>query len=178
MFKKIKENEGLLFMIKIILVYVAWTIIRQSFVNIEFLIPYWADFNDFFAAKYVAASSWILENWYGYDLMYNKRNILPKGSSGVYVGNHCLGISAKFIFSAIIISLTGKWIHKFLFILLGLSIIVFINFLRILMLAKQLTEGEVFMFDLNHKYIYVIFVYGVILGLIMIWEKYFAHKKS
>lgn len=178
MFKRIKENEGLLFMIKIISVYIIWTIIRQSFVNIEFLIPYWAAFNDFFAAKYVAASSWILENWFGYDLMYNKRNILPKGSSGVYVGNHCLGISAKFIFSAIIISLTGKWFHKLWFILFGLTIIVFINFLRILMLAKQLTEGEVFMFDLNHKYIYVLFVYGVIFGLIMVWEKYFAHKKS
>lgn len=178
MIKKITENEGLFFIVKIMLVYLAWTIIRQSFVNIELLSPSWWAFNDFFAAQYVAASSWILENWFGYDLIYNKRNILPKGSSGVYVGNHCLGISAKFIFSAIIISLTGKWIHKFFFILFGLTIIVFINFLRIVMLAKQLTEGEVYMFDLNHKYIYVLFVYGVIFGLIMIWEKYFAHKKS
>ena len=177
MFKKIKENEGLFFMFKIVAVYVLWTLIRESFNNIEPLVPYWWAFNDWFAAKYVVASSWILENGFGYDLIYNKRNILPKGTSGVYVGNHCLGISAKFIFTAIILSLKGKWFHKIWFTILGLGIIVLINFARILMLAKQLTEGKHFLFDLNHKYIYVVFVYGVIFGLIMIWEKYFANSK-
>ena len=102
MFEKITKNEGLFFIVKIVLVYIVWTAIREAFVNIEALSPSWNIFNDFFAAKYVAASSWILENWYAYELIYNKRNILPKGSSGVFVGNHCLGISAKFIFTAII----------------------------------------------------------------------------
>lgn len=108
MFRKILKNEGLIFIIKILLVYAVWTIIRKTFNNTDSLYPLWTSFNDYFAAKYIVASSWILENWYGYDLLYNKRNILPKGSQGVYVGNHCLGISAKFIFAAIIISLKGK----------------------------------------------------------------------
>lgn len=179
MFKNLLKNEGAMFILKIIAVYILWTIIRTAFENIIFLNDFWWIFNDYFAAKYVAASSWILTNVFDYDLIYNKRNILPMGTSGVYVGNHCLGISAKFIFIAIIASLTGKWFHKLWFILLGLGIIIFINFARIVMLAKQHTEGETFLFDLNHKYIYVVFVYGVIFTLIMIWEKYFAiHKKS
>lgn len=174
MLEKIRENEGLMFIIKIIGVYVLWTIIRESFTNLIVLYPYWENFNDIFAEKYVAVSSWILENWFGYDLTFNKRNILPVNSSGVYIGNHCLGISAKFIFSAIILSLKGKWFHKIWFILIGLLAIISINFARIVMLAKQLTDGDIFMFDLNHNYIYVVFVYGIIFGLIMIWEKYFA----
>ncbi|MGB0884814.1 MAG: hypothetical protein ACPGVH_04225 [Chitinophagales bacterium] len=177
MLSKIKENEGLLFIVKIITVYIVWTFIRETFNNVSFLEPIWWSFNDYFAAKYVAVSSWCLENWFNYDLIYNKRNILPSGSLGVYVGNHCLGISAKFIFIGIILSLKGKWFHKIWFTILGLGIIVLINFARILMLAKQLTEGKHFLFDLNHKYIYVVFVYGVIFGLIMIWEKYFANSK-
>jgi len=177
MLKKISENEGLMFIIKIISVYLLLTIIRKTFNNTDALYPYWTSFNDFFAAKYVATSSWILENWFGYDLMYNKRNILPKGSSGVFVGNHCLGISAKFIFIGIILSLKGKWIHKIWFVVVGLGLIVAINFARIVMLAKQLTEGNIFLFDLNHKYIYVFAVYSLIFGLIMVWEKYFAEQK-
>ena len=176
MLKKITENEGLMFMIKIISVYLLWTIIRKTFNNTDALYPYWTSFNDIFAAKYVAVSSWVLENWFGYDLLYNKRNILPKGSSGVFVGNHCLGVSAKFIFIGIILTLKGKLFNKIWFVLLGVSIIVLINLTRIVMLAKQLTEGDIFWFNLNHSYIYVLLVYSVIFGLIMVWEKYFAQS--
>lgn len=177
MLKKILQNEGLMFIIKILLVYALWTIIRKVFNNTDSLYPLWTSFNDYFASKYVAVSSWILENWFAYDLIYNKRNILPNGSEGVYVGNHCLGISAKFIFAGIILSLKGKWYNKIWFTIIGLNTIILINFIRIVMLAKQHTEGDTFLFDLNHKYIYVLFVYGVIFGLIMIWEKYFAIQK-
>lgn len=178
MFEKIKKNEGLVFIIKIISIYLLWTIVRLLFTNIAVLEPSWIAFNDFFAAKYVAVSSWILEHWFNYDLIYNKRNILPKGETGIYVGNHCIGISAKFIFILIISSLKGRWFDKVWFILLGVFIILSVNTLRIVLLAMQLTEGKHFLFDLNHRYTFVYIVYGIIFGLIMIWEKYFSHKKS
>lgn len=177
MLKKITENEGLMFIIKILFVYALWTIIRKTFNNTDALYPYWTEFNDFFAAKYIITASWILENNFGFDLMYNKRNIIPKGTSGVFVGNHCLGVSAKFIFIGIILSLKGSWLHKFWFIPVGIASIVAINMARIVMLAKQHTDGDIFLFDLNHKYIYVLAVYSLIFGLIMLWEKYFVEQK-
>lgn len=174
MLKNITENEGLMFIIKIISIYLIWTAIRRMFTNIDMLFPYWTSFNDFFAARYVIASSWVLENWFDYKLVFNKRNIIPVNTSGIYVGNHCLGISAKFIFIAVILSLKGKWLNKLWFIPLGLLSIVLVNIARITMLTLQHTEGNTYFFDLNHKYTFVIIVYVVIFSFIMIWEKYFT----
>lgn len=176
MLEKLKQNEGLFFIVKIISIYIIWTIIRTSFNNILILEPIWIGLNDFFAARYVAVSSWILEHWFQYDLIYNKRNILPKGTAGIYVGNHCIGISAKFIFVAVILSLKGKWIDKIWFIGLGILLILLINTIRIVLLTMQHTEGSFIMFDLNHRYTFVLIVYAIIFGLIMIWEKYFSNK--
>lgn len=178
MIENLKKNEGLFFIIKVISIYLIWTIIRTSFNNIAILEPFWISLNDFFAARYVAVSSWILENWFNYDLMYNKRNILPKGNAGIYVGNHCIGISAKFIFIAVILSLKGRWFDKLWFISLGILTILSINTIRIVLLTMQHAEGKFMLFDLNHRYTFVLIVYAIIFGLIMIWEKYFAHKKS
>lgn len=174
MIKNIRKNEGLMFIIKIISIYIIWTIIRRSFTNIDALFPYWTSFNDIFATRYVAISSWVLENWFDYNLIYNKRNIIPINSGGIYVGNHCLGISAKFIFIAVILSLKGKWLHKLWFIPLGILSIILVNISRIALLTIQHTEGNIYFFDLNHKYTFVIIVYLVIFAFIMVWEKYFT----
>tara|TARA_B110000495_G_C22864310_1_gene503964 strand:+ start:360 stop:896 length:537 start_codon:yes stop_codon:yes gene_type:complete len=178
MFKYITENEGLMFIIKIISIYLIWTIIRRTFTNIDVLFPYWTVFNDVFAARYVAVSSWILENWFDYNVIFNKRNIIPVNTGGIYVGNHCLGISAKFIFIGIILSLKGRLLHKLWFIPLGIATIVLINITRITLLTIQLTKGDILLFDLNHKYTFVIIIYLIIFGFIMVWEKYFAKEKS
>jgi exosortase/archaeosortase family protein len=174
MIKNIKENEGLMFIIKILSVYLIWTIIRKTFNNTDTLFPYWTSFNDLFATRYIIVSSWILENWFDYNLVFNKRNIIPINTAGIYVGNHCLGISAKFIFIAIILSLKGKWINKLWFIPLGIATIILVNIIRITLLAIQLTQGDILLFDLNHKYTFVIIVYLVIFAFIMVWEKYFT----
>ena len=93
--------EGFSLIWKSMLAYGLWFILRNSFTKITFLIPFWNSFNDLIASWYIGLSAWTL-GLMGHPTRFNTRNLLIEGTNGLYAGNHCLGISAGFIFVFII----------------------------------------------------------------------------
>lgn len=164
------RTEGIALIWKSLLAYVVWFLLRNALTKIEVLRGPWFKINDFFAATYVKLSALSLEA-IGYVLKYNDRNILMEGTPGLYVGNHCLGLSASFIFVLIIFLLKGKALNKLFYAFFGLSVILFVNWFRIFGLALMLKHGSKAFFHFNHSYTYLVMVYGVIFSLIILYEK-------
>lgn len=167
--KKASRMEGIAIIWKSMLAYGIWFVLRNALTRISFLSVYWYQVNDFFASLYVKLSAISLEAM-GYGLRYNDRNVLLDGTPGLYVGNHCLGLSASFIFVFIIFFLKGKLLYKVLYSLFGLGVIFFINWFRVVGLALMLKHGTKAFFHFNHSYTYLIMVYGIIFALIIFYE--------
>ena len=171
-----EKKAGVVFIVKTIVVYVTWVIVRKSMKGISFLRPAWDWINDFAAEIYVEVSSHCLAPILGYMPRFNERNIFMNGTNGMYVGDFCLGISAMFIYTMIIVVLKGKWIYKIPYIIFGLAIIFVINTTRIVSLALLLAKKEMGWFDFSHDYAYLIVVYGIIFILITTWEAKLSTK--
>jgi len=95
----------------------------------------------------------------------------------VYVGSGCSGLELFLIFSSFIIIFKGELKNKVWFLPAGLLIILVLNIIRICVLALLLNYAPDHM-DFNHKYTFVIIVYGAIFGLWWWWwvNKYSAIK--
>lgn len=168
---KIKKEPGLWFIIKILTVYGVWVLVRNLFKKTG-LRPFWNSINDWMAEIYVNHSAYFLKNWLGYSLNTTPRNLLIEGTNGIYIGDHCLGISAIFIFIGIILVLEGRLIHKIWFSVAGVFAIYCMNLFRAITLGiMQKNEMDAF-FHFNHSYTYLLLIYGLIFLIIMIWEKF------
>ncbi len=167
--------EGFSLIWKSMLAYGLWFVLRNAFTKIGFLIPLWNSYNDWIASWYVELSAWTL-NLLGNPVRFNTRNLLIEGTSGMYVGNHCLGISAGFIFVFIILLLKGNWKVKLSYVSFGLLIIFFINWFRIVGLAFMLKYGSKAFFHFNHSYTYLVMVYGIIFLLIVYFQNTFSKR--
>lgn len=163
------KTEGFAIVWKSLLAYGIWFILRNMFTKIPALSVNWYKLNDFFAELYIKLSATSLE-LLGYSLRYNSRNLILNGSSEMYVGNHCLGLSASFIFVFIILLLKGRFKYKLLFSLFGLLIIFLVNWFRIFGLALMLMHGSKRFFEFNHSYTYLVLVYGIIFMMIIFYE--------
>lgn len=167
--------EGFSLIWKSMLAYGLWFIIRNAFTKISLLIPFWNSFNDLIASWYVRLSAWTL-GLLGHPVRYNTRNILIEGTSGLYAGNHCLGISAGFIFVFIILLLKGSWKAKASYIVFGLVVIFMINWFRVVGLAFMLKYGSKAFFHFNHSYTYLVMVYGIIFLMIIYFQNSFSKR--
>ena len=169
------KKEGLAIIWKSILAYGIWTALRLLFTKISVLTPTWEALNNFVASNYVSLSAKTLQ-FFGYDLAYNSRNILLDHQVEMYVGNHCLGISAMVIFLLIINFLSGRTKVKVLYSLFGLTVIFLVNWFRIVGLALMLKHGMPGFFHFNHSYTYLILVYGIIFFLIVTYDQRFSKR--
>lgn len=170
------KSSGLWFIGKTIATYILWMLVRKSMKSVSFLYPIWVAINDWLAAIYIKLSVGILQPIMSETLKFNQRNIIIKNTEGLYVGDHCLGISAMFIFTVLIAILKGKPLHKIAYITFGLTVIFLINLFRIVGLALMLKNGSKAFFHFNHSYTYLVLVYGIIFLMIIFWEKRFANK--
>ncbi|MCB9255500.1 MAG: exosortase/archaeosortase family protein [Chitinophagales bacterium] len=173
MLKELHKNEGVVFAAKSLGAYLLWIITRKAFMKISFLQPIWVKINDGLASIYVKLSAQVLEAM-GYSLKLNSRNLFLSGTEGLYVGDHCLGLSATFIFAAIILMLKAKWTHKILYALAGIILIFAMNWFRVVGLALMLVHGSKAFFHFNHSYTYLVMVYGLIFAMIVFFEKRFS----
>jgi exosortase/archaeosortase family protein len=166
---KSSRMEGIAFIWKSMLAYAIWFVVRTALTGIDFLSVYWYQINDYFASLYVKLSAISLKAM-GYGLRYNDRNVLLDGTPGLYVGNHCLGLSASFIFVFIIFLLKGRLLYKVAYSFFGLGVIFFVNWFRVVGLAIMLKHGTKAFFHFNHTYTYLIMVYGIIFAMIIFYE--------
>ena len=169
------NKDGLALIWKSILAYAIWTSIRLTFTRLAVLVPVWDSINNFFATLYIQLAAWSL-GLMGHPVLFNTRNIIVQGTQGIYVGNHCLGVSAGTIFVLIILLLKGPWKGKLIYSLFGLTIIFLVNWFRVVGLVLMLKYGSKAFFHFNHSYTYLALVYGVIFILIIYFQNTFRTR--
>lgn len=99
-----------------------------------------------------------------------------QGTTGVVIGNPCDGLSLFILYSAFILVFKGKWWVKMLFVVLGITLIHFLNVIRVIGLALvvKYSPGSL---DFHHSYTFTLFVYLFIFLLWMLRIKLFQKRK-
>ncbi len=112
----------------------------------------------------------------GFDLIpdshvENIRTIGIDGTSGVWIGDPCNGLTLFSLFSGFVIAYPGSVKKKLWFIPLGLVLIHLLNVLRITALALILHYSQdPAVLEFNHTYTFTIIVYGFVLYLWYVWS--------
>lgn len=171
-----KLISPVLFVAKVLLVYGAWKVFHTVAVTeTSFIHPYWNSFNDFVASSIIKQAAFILQDGFGYNLIYNHRNILIEGTPGYYVADHCIGIAPCIIFAGFILAYDGRFLNKLWYIPMGILAIYLINVVRVAMLGfAQKVYGELF-FELAHTRVYLLLSYGLFFILVAIWMNRFGN---
>jgi exosortase/archaeosortase family protein len=89
------------------------------------------------------------------------------------ISNACNGQVLYPLFSAFILATQSHWLNKILMLLVGNGLIFFTNVGRIigLILIKYYKPNWL---DFNHKYTFMLIVYGLIFILWMVWVQKFS----
>lgn len=100
------------------------------------------------------------------------------GTGGLWIGDNCNGIALFALFTWFIVAYpSGKWWQKLVYIVIGISIIQFLNILRIVLLAILDTKSRAWT-EFNHTYTFTIVIYGVIFLLWIVWVNKTNKKKE
>src|ERR1035437_4943765 len=112
--------------------------------------------------------------WMGYFVdRSGERLVYIKGTSGIYIGDSCNGISLFALFSIFIIAFPGKPLAKLFFIPIGVLLIHLLNVLRVVALAIIQTYSYQWT-EFNHTYTFTIIMYFYIFALWMLWINKFS----
>lgn len=101
------------------------------------------------------------------------RTIGVQGSSGLWIGDPCNGLTLFALFSLFILAYPGNWKHKLWYIPAGITLIHIMNIIRIAVLCI-ITKNSPEMLDFNHTYLFQTLMYGFIFLLWYIWIKKFS----
>ena len=101
--------------------------------------------------------------------------IIINNRASICVGPGCSGLELFLIFAGFILLFRGNLRNKLWFMPLGLFLILVLNILRIVALSLIAYHKPEYL-DFNHKYTFVIIVYGAIFLLWLIWVNHFATK--
>jgi len=165
------------FVVKVLLIYLLWKVLFFLF-NREGtdLNSGWVVFTDWFAYKTIQPAAFILQKIFGYQLVYNHRNIIINNTPGLFLANHCLGVSVCVIFSGFIIAYKGKWFHKLWYIAFGIFCIYAINVTRLVGLGIVEDCCSEYFLELAHTRVYLLMSYGMFFLLVVCWMNYFSKK--
>jgi len=92
------------------------------------------------------------------------------GTTGVWVGDPCNGISLFALFIIFVVAYPGKWKHRLWFIPIGLLSIHLLNAVRIASLAIVLKYHPEWL-NFNHDYTFTILVYSWVFFLWYTWTR-------
>ena len=104
------------------------------------------------------------------------RLVFP-GHGAICVGSGCSGLELFLLFLGFILLMRGRFLNKLWFIPLGFLGILVLNIIRIIALSIIYYHAPEYL-DFNHKYTFVIIVYGAIFGLWVLWVNKFANTKE
>jgi exosortase family protein XrtF len=90
------------------------------------------------------------------------------GSSGLWIGDRCNGITLFAVFAGFLIAFPGSTKHKFWFIPAGIILIHLLNVLRIMVLAILDLHSRAWT-EFNHTYTFTVIIYGFIFALWIFW---------
>lgn len=101
--------------------------------------------------------------------------IAPKERQVIRIGNSCNGLELFLLFALFIIAYPGKWKIKIPYILSGLAIIYIINSFRTYWLTMMAYYKYPY-YDLFHRYIFILLVYGIVFIMWMMWANKYSKK--
>ncbi len=159
------------FAVKIVLIYGVWKLFQLV---VDYTPPLLAIWNSWMAAysHIVATACNKTLEALGYEMNYHYRQtVYIVGTEGFYVLEHCLAIPATLIFGAFIAVYRGPWKHKLWFIPLGMLGVQLINLLRLFLLALLMKHASPAYYDFNHSVTALIFEYGLVFLLVVIWMR-------
>lgn len=96
------------------------------------------------------------------------RTVGIDGTHGLWIGDPCNGLTLFALFAIFIVAYPGPWKHKLWFIPIGITVIHFLNVMRITALCIIVLKRPEWL-DFNHTYTFQLLMYGFIFGLWWIW---------
>lgn len=171
MIKSITQNKSVFFLIKAVFLYVIWDFFYNSYLN-----------NTIFAEKL----SWSallpaisIMDLLGYDADYSTtyKAMLVEKFPIVYMANACNGLDFMGVFLCLVLAYPAKISAKMWFLPVGILSIHVLNVMRIVLLSLNMLYWKD-SFDFNHKFTFVLAVYGLIFLLWIYWVKKYADNKD
>jgi exosortase/archaeosortase family protein len=100
------------------------------------------------------------------------------GMHCAHIGIPCNGLDVMGVFASIVLAYNAKWFHKVWMILGGCILVFLLNSARISILSAFIYHHERRAFDINHKYIFNIILYGILLLVFSVWSSKFGISKT
>ncbi len=170
-FPRIKISAQYRFAIRAVSLIILWKALYWGFI-----LPF-TSLNPWLTNK-VGASAAGVFNWLGASSSFDGLYLYVSNTKSVLIGDPCNGLELFVLFIGFIVITPGKWIHKIVYGFLGLSILFFVNVVRVYLLGFNYLKSPA-TFEFNHKYTYLLFVYAIIGVLWFLWievinKKHFA----
>ncbi len=174
MLKKLKNNAFRLFILKAGLLY------GVCYVLYEFVIKRYTQGDQVFIRGIINLCQTILEIL-GYKTFASREvNDVQvfgvDGSSGVWIGGPCNGVTLMFLFAIFVVAYPGNVKNKLWYVPLGILTVYIINILRIISLALIAYYSPQYL-DFNHTYTFTFLAYSAVFGLWMLWVNKFSDIK-
>lgn len=174
--KIISENRAVIkFLFLAFLMLLAWVLVSAFFPSLI------RDLHYFIIKPQADISAYFL-NFIGYhakqEYMVNgcEALLIFSGRGHICIGTGCSGLELFILFFGFILLMKGRLKDKLWFVPLGFFGILMLNIIRIIALSIIYYHKPQYL-DFNHKYTFVIIVYGAIFGLWVLWVNKFADKK-
>ena len=158
----LKNNPIARFLVKAILLYIAWFLLYELWLHPQQTIDIWViDIT-------TGISKWILELM-GYKVFTAASRLIGiDGFPGLWVGDNCNGLVLFALFSGFVIAYPGPVVRKLIYIPIGILILQFLNIIRVVVLAIIQTYS-LEMTQFNHTYTFTLIIYGTIFLMWMYW---------
>lgn len=166
--RQLFSSEELFFFLKVIGVYAAWKALHAYLWRTPESMYAWHQQLAGYENLYASMTCSILR-LLGYPSYAdgNVINIDPQHST--WIAEHCLAIPAMVVFGFSLMLFKGKVGEKVWFIPLGIVFIFFINLFRLVSLSVLMTKVSEMTYQVYHRYVFLIIIYGAILLMVMWW---------
>ncbi len=95
----------------------------------------------------------------------------------VHIGIPCNGIDVMGVFACIVVAYSAEWHNKIWMVISGCFVVFILNTFRIVLLTSFIYKHQQWAFDINHKYIFSIVLYGVLLIIFSLWSSRYGIKQ-
>ncbi len=171
MIKEFIKNPMYLFIIKALLLYIGWDFLYNGYLN-----------NTYFAEQLSWAGlmpSIYFMDLLGYDADYSTtyKAMLVNKFPVIYMANACNGLDFMGVFVCFVLAYPATIKAKTWFLPVGLLAIHLLNIMRIILLSLNVLYWQE-TFDFNHKYTFIVAVYGLIFLLWINWVKNYGNTSN
>lgn len=134
-------------------------------------------FYDLIRYNIVHTTSWFVQLSTGVKSTPVYDTIYFDGVGPFIITIECLAIKLLCVFAIFIIAFPGaRWIYKLWYIPAGILIIHFVNIIRMIVLSYTIIYTDYFNF--MHSFVFRVIIYLTIIGLWLIWLRYFVDMKK